>query len=93
MKARLEVETKGKVRIGIWPSKGGLLMKVVCGNQYNNIRTMILLADCPPPLSLKAISLSAVFGQMERKEQVETLEITKTLKEEFTARVQREICQ
>ena len=46
LKARLEVETKGKVRIGIWPSKGGLLMKVVCGNQYNNIRTMILLADC-----------------------------------------------
>ena len=89
----MEVETKGKVRIGIWPSKGGLLMKVVCGNQYNNIRTMILLADCPQPLSQKAISLSGVFGQMERKEQVETLEITKTLKEEWTARFQREIRQ
>ena len=41
---------------------------------------MILLADCPQPLSLKAISLSAVFGHMERKEQVETLQIAKTLK-------------
>ena len=54
---------------------------------------MILLADCPQPLSLKVISLSAVFGQMERKEQVEILEIVKTLKEELTARFQREICQ
>ena len=91
LKARLEEEIKEKVYIAIYPCKGGFLMTVLCANQH--IRGMLLEASCPQPLSLKAISLSAVFGHMERKEQVETLQIAKTLKEELMARFQREIRQ
>ena len=93
LKARLEEEIKEKVYIAIKPCKEGFLMTVLCACANQHIRGMLLEASCPQPLSLKAISLSAVFGHMERKEQVETLQIAKTLKEELMARFQREIRQ